>query len=81
MKIGDKLALMKEINRRNDERWSITSKEQGDRQTAVEYSAREAMMALYIRQQTARPWALYAGKEVFHGKKNMAGLPDGGHRI
>jgi len=45
----DKLALMKEIDRRNDERWSITSKEQEARQTAVEYSAREAMMSLYIQ--------------------------------
>lgn len=45
----DKLALMREITRRNNERWDITSKEQDDRQTAVEYSAREAMMALYIR--------------------------------
>ena len=49
MKIGDKLALLKEINRRNDERWSITSEEQEARKTAVEYSAREALMALYIR--------------------------------
>ena len=49
MKITDKLALMKEINRRNDERWSITSEEQEARQTAVEYSAREALMAMYIR--------------------------------
>ena len=49
MKIGDKLALMKEINRRNDERWNITSDEQEARQTAVEYSVRETMMALYIR--------------------------------
>lgn len=45
----DKLALMREITRRNNERWNITSKQQEDRQTAVEYSAREAMMALYIR--------------------------------
>lgn len=49
MKIGDKLALMREITRRNNERWNITSKEQDDRQTAVEYSAMESMMALYIR--------------------------------
>lgn len=49
MKITDKLALMKEITRRNDERWSITSEEQETRQTAVEYSEREALMALYIR--------------------------------
>ena len=49
MKITDKMALMKEITRRNDERWSITSEEQEARQTAVEYSAREALMALYIR--------------------------------
>jgi hypothetical protein len=49
MTTKDKLALMKEITRRNDERWSITSKEQEDRQTAAEYSAREALMALYIR--------------------------------
>ena len=49
MRIGDKLALMREITRRNNERWNITSREQDDRQTAVEYSARESMMALYIR--------------------------------
>lgn len=49
MKITDKLALIREITRRNNERWNITSKEQDDRQTAVEYSARETMMALYIR--------------------------------
>ena len=49
MKISDKLALMREITRRNDERWNITSREQDDRQTAIEYSARESMMALYIR--------------------------------
>lgn len=49
MKTTDKLALMREITRRNNERWNITSTEQNDRQTAVEYSAREAMMALYIR--------------------------------
>lgn len=49
MKIGDKLTLMKEITRRNDERWSITSKAQEARQTAVEYSAREALMDLYIK--------------------------------
>lgn len=49
MTIDDKLALMREITRRNNERWNITSKEQDDRQTAVEYSAREAMMALYIQ--------------------------------
>jgi len=49
MTMKDKLALMQEITRRNDERWNITSKEQDDRQTAVEYSARESMMALYIR--------------------------------
>ena len=49
MKIGDKLALMKEITRRNDERWNITSDEQKARQTAIEYSAREALMAQYIR--------------------------------
>ena len=49
MTTKNKLALMKEITRRNDERWSITSEEQEARQTAVEYSAREALMALYIR--------------------------------
>lgn len=49
MKTSDKLALMREIARRNDERWSITSREQDDRQIAIEYSARESMMALYIR--------------------------------
>lgn len=49
MTTKDKLALMREITRRNDERRNITSKEQDDKQTAVEYSAREAMMALYIR--------------------------------
>lgn len=49
MKITEKLALMREITRRNDARWNITSKEQEDRQTAAEYSAREALMALYIR--------------------------------
>ena len=49
MTTKDKLALMKEIARRNDARWNITIKEQDDRQTAVEYSARESMMALYIQ--------------------------------
>lgn len=49
MTTKDKLDLMKEITRRNDERWNITSKEQEARQTAVEYSAREVLMALYIR--------------------------------
>ena len=49
MKIGDKLAMMKEITRRNDERWSISTKEQEAKQTAVEYSVRESMMSLYIR--------------------------------
>jgi len=49
MKLADKLALMKETTRRNNERWNITTQQQNDRQTAVEYSAREAMMALYIR--------------------------------
>ena len=49
MSTKDKLALMKEITRRNNERWNITSEEQETRQTAVEYSAREALMALYIR--------------------------------
>lgn len=49
MTTAEKLALLKEITRRNDERWNITSKEQEDRQTAAEYSAREALMALYIR--------------------------------
>lgn len=49
MTIGEKLALLKEITRRNDERWSITSKEQEARQTAAEYSVRESLMSLYIR--------------------------------
>jgi hypothetical protein len=49
MTTKDKLALMKEITRRNDERWNITSEEQKARQTAAEYSAMEALMALYIR--------------------------------
>ena len=49
MTMTDKLALMKEINRRNDERWNITSRDQEARQTAVEYSAMEALMAMYIR--------------------------------
>lgn len=49
MTMKDKLTLMKEITRRNNERWNISSKEQEARQTAVEYSAREALMALYIR--------------------------------
>ena len=49
MTMTDKLALMKEIARRNDERWNITSRDQEARQTAVEYSAREALMAMYIR--------------------------------
>lgn len=49
MTMTDKLALMKEITRRNDERWNITSRDQEARQTAVEYSAKEALMALYIR--------------------------------
>lgn len=48
MTMKDKLALMKEITRRNDERWSISTQEQEDRQTAVEYSVREGLMALYI---------------------------------
>ena len=49
MTITEKLALLAETERRNDERWSITRQEQNDRQTAAEYSAREAMMSLYIR--------------------------------
>lgn len=49
MTTAEKLALLKEITRRNDEHWNITSREQNDRQMAVEYSARETMMALYIR--------------------------------
>ena len=49
MTLKDKLLLMKEITRRNDERCSISAQQQNDRQTAVEYSAREYMMGLYIR--------------------------------
>lgn len=49
MRIIDKLILMKEIARRNDERWNITSEEQNVKQTAVEYSARESLMSLYIQ--------------------------------
>ena len=36
MTTKDKLAMMKELNRRNNERWNTTSKEQDDRQTAAE---------------------------------------------
>lgn len=49
MRTTEKLHLMAEMERRNDERWSITRQEQNDRQTAAEYSARETMMSLYIR--------------------------------
>lgn len=49
MTIKAKLELLREMERRNDERWSITAEEQQIRQTAVEYSARESMMSLYIR--------------------------------
>ena len=49
MTITEKLALMDEINARNDERWSISSEEQEDRQTAAEYSMKESMMSLYIQ--------------------------------
>lgn len=49
MTITEKLALMDEINARNDERWSISNEEQEDMQMAVEYSAMESMMSLYIQ--------------------------------
>lgn len=49
MKTTEKLHLMAEMERRNDERWNITSKEQEARQTAVEYSTKEALMSLYIQ--------------------------------
>ena len=49
MTTKDKLALMKEIDRRNDERWNISTKQQEAKQTAVEYSVRENLMILYIR--------------------------------
>ena len=45
----NKLALMEEIERMNDARRSISNEEQEDRQTAVEYSAMEDMMSLYIQ--------------------------------
>ena len=48
MTITEKLALMKEIEARNNERWGISSKERNGRQTAAEYSARETMMRLYV---------------------------------
>ena len=49
MTITEKLALMDEINARNDERWRISIEEQEDRQTAAEYSMMESMMSLYIQ--------------------------------
>ena len=49
MSITEKLALMKEIERRNNERWGISSEEQNGRQKAAEYSTTESMMCLYIR--------------------------------
>lgn len=48
MTIAEKLALMKEMNRRNDERWSISNEEQHNRQVGTEYSIREEMLNLYI---------------------------------
>lgn len=49
MTITEKLALMDEINARNDDRWSISNEEQEANQMAVEYSAMESMMSLYIQ--------------------------------
>lgn len=48
MTIAEKLRMIAQMERRNNERWSGT-REQADRQTAAEYSAREALMALYVR--------------------------------
>lgn len=49
MTISERLALMDEINARNNERWDISTEEQEAKQTAVEYSYIESMMGLYIQ--------------------------------
>ena len=48
MKITERLALMREIERRNNKRWSITTEDHKVKQTAIEYSFMESMMSLYV---------------------------------